>query len=173
MSIVRYLLAYGAAAYCADVIVRPSLIARDARRFANARGKPLLNVGCGTRASSIRSTVLGPTLWGDVNCDINAPTACVDGNRQPCQCDIHSLPYPDKFFGAVIASHVLEHVDDPASALRELHRVADRVYAIVPSWWAPHTWLHPGHRWYIRGNVAKPLWTRAQPSQPLLGPLLG
>lgn len=152
------ILAYGFAAYFADVIIRPSMVAKSARKFSDSVGKPLLNVGCGTRSSSIRSTVLGPTDWGDVNCDINASTPCVDGVRTPCHCDVHNLPYPDKHFGAVIASHVLEHVVDPVSAMAEMHRVSHRVYAIVPKWWALHTWLHPGHRWFISGNRATPLW---------------
>jgi len=62
--VIRALLAYSFAAYVADVVVRPSMVAKDARRFANSTGKPLLNVGCGTRASSVRSTILGPTSWG-------------------------------------------------------------------------------------------------------------
>jgi ubiquinone/menaquinone biosynthesis C-methylase UbiE len=158
---------YAAAAYCADVIVRPSLAARRAREYARSVGKPMLNVGCGTRISSVRSTLLGPTAWGDVNCDINTSTACVDGNLEPCHCDIHNLPYPDKHFGAVIASHVLEHVVDPVAAMAELVRVADRVYAITPHWAAPHTWLHPGHRWFIRGNRAVPLWNSGETTRLL------
>lgn len=157
--LIKAVLAYSFAAYCADVIVRPSIVAREARQYANSRRKPLLNVGCGTRASSIRSTILGPTSWGDVNCDINADAPCIDGVRTPCHCDVHNLPYPDKHFGAVIASHVIEHVVDPVAAMEEMHRVADRVYAIVPKWWAPHTWLHPGHRWFIRDGRAAPLWS--------------
>jgi len=167
MGLVKAFLAYSFAAYCADVIVRPALVAADARKYSNSVGKPLLNVGCGTRVSSVRSTILGPTSWGDVNCDINASAACEMGSTKPCYCDAHRLPFPDKHFGAVIASHVLEHVVDPAAVMAELHRVSDRVYAIVPKWWAPHTWLHPGHRWFIRGRHATPLWTGKATAQQL------
>ena len=52
----------------------------------------------------------------------------------------------------VIASPVLEHFEDPDAALVELHRVADEVFVITPHWAAPHTWLHPNHLWYRRGD---------------------
>jgi SAM-dependent methyltransferase len=37
--------------------------------------------------------------------------------------DVTALPFPDESFDLVICSHVLEHVQDDASALRELFRV--------------------------------------------------
>lgn len=143
---------WGVGAYCLDVLLRPSMVADEARRAARARRKPLLNVGCGTSQSSLRAALFGPTLWGDINCDIAAKGEWRLGDRQPCYGDIHQLPFPDKYFGAVIASHVVEHVDDPHRAMRELHRVADSVFVIVPKWWAPHTWLHPGHQWFFDDN---------------------
>lgn len=152
-----------AGAYVLDVLVRPAVLAREARKRADALGKPLLNVGAGTPRSSLRTVLFGPTLWGDVNCDISTG---VDGIEL---CDIQQLPYTDKQFGAVIASHVVEHVADPAQALHELERVADHVYAITPLWWAPHTWFHPGHLWYrdqrgdfrrLRGAEAIPVRNR-------------
>lgn len=75
-----------------------------------------------------------------------------------CHGDIQNIPYPDKYFGAVIASHVVEHVDDPDKALAEMHRVADRVYNIVPQFWAPHTWFYPDHKWFISDAGKIPLW---------------
>lgn len=98
--------------------------------------------------SSLRVFLLGPTKWGDVNCDLAA-----DGSGGVTFCNVQKLPYPDKYFGAVIASHVLEHVENPAAALSEMQRVADEVFIIVPAWWAPHTWLHPGHRWFLSPDL--------------------
>lgn len=138
------LLAWAGITYVADVLVRPAQVAKEAR--AAAGGKPLLNVGAGTSGSSVRAAVFGPTDWGDVNCDLNGPCGAIGF------CDAHSLPYADKTFGALIASHVVEHVTDPVRVLREFNRVADRVFVICPRWWAAHTWLHPGHRWYQRSD---------------------
>ena len=40
--------------------------------------------------------------------------------------DIVDLPFPDDSFDLILAIEVLEHVTDPASALRELARIATR-----------------------------------------------
>lgn len=42
------------------------------------------------------------------------------------QLDITRLELPEKSFQAVLCSHVLEHVEDDAGAMRELHRVTRR-----------------------------------------------
>jgi hypothetical protein len=162
-------LGFAAGAYTLDVIVRPQLIASKAIARARAIGKPVINVGAGTPGSSLRSLLLGPTLWGDVNIDIAADPHAPPGPGRVSYGDAHRLSYPPKFFGALIASHVLEHMDDPWKALREFHRVADEVYVITPRWWAPHTWLHPGHQWVIDDRLVTkctPLWRRSSP--PLL-----
>ena len=154
---IRSALLYAAGAYAADVLWTPERVARQAR--AAAGSKPVLNVGCGTGSSSLRAFLFGPTRWGDVNCDIAARRNCSTGYRRPCHCDAMNLPFPDKMFGAVIASHVLEHVSDPERAMAEFTRVADLSFVIVPKWWAPHTWLHPGHRFFIdQDGGLKPLW---------------
>lgn len=152
------LLCFAAGTYVLDVLVRPAEVAAAARERAMARRKPLLNVGAGTPTSSVRTGLFGPTLWGDVNLDIAAPDIA-PGPDWVAYGDAHALPYPDKHFGAVVASHVLEHVVDPHAVLAELHRVADEVYVITPPWWTPHAWLHPGHRWLRRPDGCfVPLW---------------
>ncbi|MFH2074044.1 MAG: methyltransferase domain-containing protein [Pseudomonadota bacterium] len=137
-----------AGTYIADVILRPYVIAGYARELARQLGKPLLNVGAGTRTSSLRCALLGPTTWGDVNLDV-AAVGTRPGPGSVSAGDIMAIPYPDRHFGVAIASHVLEHLERPDLAMNELHRVADYVIVILPRWWAFHTWAHPGHRWFI------------------------
>lgn len=149
---------YAGYAYYRDVIERPAKVALRARQYCESIGKPLLNIGAGTGSSSLRAALIGPTLWGDVNLDIAAPRNVPHGPSTVSYGEATQIPYPDKHFGAVIASHVLEHIDRPDLALAEWARVAHKSFVIVPTWWAPHTWLHPGHRWFIDGEHAWPLW---------------
>ncbi len=147
------LAAWIAGAYLVDVIVRPVFVAASARRAADSRGRPLLNIGAGTPGSSLRSLLLGPTLWGDVNLD-SAATGTDHGPDRVTFGDVLDLSeWPDGHFGAAIASHVLEHVEDPDQALAELYRVtAGPVFVVTPPWWAPHTYTHPGHRWLVSSD---------------------
>jgi len=149
--------AYCGVAYGYDVLYKPHKIAKQARKTADINNKPLLNIGAGTPKTSLRTYLFGPTLWGDVNMDIAGKGPCTPENV--CYGDIGKIPYPDKYFGAVIASHVVEHIPNPQKAMAEMHRVADKVYAITPVWWAPHTWIYWDHKWYRKENgTFMPLW---------------
>ncbi len=50
-------------------------------------------------------------------------TADITGNGVDCQCGMEEMPFPDRSFDAVIANHVLEHVEDDLRAMREIRRV--------------------------------------------------
>jgi predicted TPR repeat methyltransferase len=52
--------------------------------------------------------------------------------REVRQFDGYKIPYPDKHFDLAIAVHVLEHVEHERLFLRELARIARRVYIEVP-----------------------------------------
>ena len=158
---IKYGLAYAVGAYIIDVMLIPAAVAKQAREHANKVGRPMLNIGAGTPGSSLRVALLGPTLWGDVNIDIAADKSIPAGPNTVSYGDGHKLSqYPDGYFGAVTASHVLEHMDNPIQALSEWMRLVGndgQVLVTVPKWWAPHTWLHPGHKWYVEqdGTVHK------------------
>lgn len=142
--------AYSAAAYVIDVPVRRNMAARAARHYANARGKPLLNIGAGTGGTAL----FGETLYGDVNVDLGGRKDVPHGTRGAVTfADAQDLPFKTGSMGAVLASHLLEHVHDPERAKAEWLRVVggdpNALFIVTPSWWAPHTWLHPGHFWYF------------------------
>lgn len=114
------------------------LVFRKAKRAAESCGKPLLNAGC--------KSVYAES--SDVNLDIVARDVprFVKG-------DIQNLKmFADKEFGAVYASHVLEHVEDPDLALAELRRIAEHVFVITPLPFLPWAWFHPGHKWILWGT---------------------
>ena len=167
--LVKGALGYIGWAYHRDVVARPNAMARLARVYCDRVGKPLLNVGAGTPASSLRTLLMGPQLVGDVNVDIAAPGDVPHGKDRVSYADAMNLPWEDKSFGAVFASHVLEHLERPDLALAEWKRVADRVFLVSPSWWALHTYVHPGHKWFLSddGKQAYPLWTSRLQILPL------
>jgi len=115
-----------------DYYIRKEQVLTEARAYSASTGKPLLNVG-----SSCYCV-------GDINLDIINSGCCPNF----VQGTIEDLSmFTDKQFGAVFASHVLEHTEDPDKALAEMNRVADNVFLVLPSWFNPFAWLTPEHKW--------------------------
>ena len=83
-----------------------------------------------------------------VNVDVTAdtsPDVVHDLNRRP-------WPFADGQFDEVIATDVLEHLDDTAATMAELHRVcADgaRVEVVVPHYSSDGAFTDPTHRHYF------------------------
>jgi len=63
--------------------------------------------------------------------------------------DVQRIPFADQAFDVVICSHVLEHVEDPSVAIRELERVAPRGYVETPSASWEKLQGFPFHRWLV------------------------
>jgi uncharacterized protein YbaR (Trm112 family)/SAM-dependent methyltransferase len=63
--------------------------------------------------------------------------------------DGHNLPFKDKAFDYVIASHIIEHMDDPARFCSELQRVSRRGFIASPTEIAEHTFYWSFHKWYV------------------------
>jgi len=78
-----------------------------------ASGKRVLDVGCGVKP--YLPYFSGATSYVGVDVQDN-PNADLHGA-------IEELPVDDGSFDVVLATQVLEHVDDPSAAVRELHRV--------------------------------------------------
>jgi SAM-dependent methyltransferase len=89
---------------------RPLLTWLAEQRFA---GLDLLDVGCGDRPYeplfSEAATIVGFDVPGNAHADIHG--------------DIDAIPVEDASFDVVLCLQVLEHVPDPAAAVRELRRV--------------------------------------------------
>jgi SAM-dependent methyltransferase len=83
------------------------------REGAEAGGARVLDVGCGVKpyypyfASAV--SYVGVDVQENPNADLIG--------------SIEALPVEDASFDVVLCTQVLEHVDDPAAAVRELHRV--------------------------------------------------
>ncbi len=113
-------------------------IFNQAREAATKAGKPLLNVGCGYAYTEL----------SDVNLDIVSRDV-----KHFVRGDIQDLSmFKNKQFGAVYASHVVEHVEDLDVALRELDRIAENVFVVTPLPLWPWMWLWPTHKWVLWGS---------------------
>jgi SAM-dependent methyltransferase len=93
-----------------------------------------LNLGCGNHI-----------LPGFVNLDIS-PGPGVDVAH-----DLSKFPYPfkDGEFGFILASHVLEHLDDTIGVMGELHRILRPGGVLVlrfPYYLHPNAWVDPTHK---------------------------
>lgn len=172
MRLLRNAVLYSAATYILDVPMRRAAAAKAARAYADVRGLPLLNVGAGTG----KTALFGSTLYGDINTDIAGRRDVPHGTPGVVTyADAQDLrDFADGSIGAVLASHVLEHLPDPQKALAEWRRVVGgdekALFVVTPSWWAPHTWLHPGHYWYWKDNNGGLQGARAEQVQMLPAP---
>lgn len=125
-----------------------------ARAYAKSVGKPLLVVGGPLGGLNRKLTGVQGHGYGDVCIDVD-PAACA-GAPSDCKVvvgDVRSIPYPDRYFGAAFASHVLEHLSTVAEcerALAELRRVADAVFIAGPSKQAITGWVHPEHHLWVQ-----------------------
>lgn len=140
----------GGIGYFLDVPVRRSIAAKRARHYADSKGLPLLNVGAGTDGTAL----FGTTLYGDVNVDLYGSKDVPHGTPGTVTyADAQDLgDFKDGQFGAVLATHLIEHLDNPDAALSEFRRVTgndpDALFIVTPSWWSIVTWMHPAHLWY-------------------------
>ena len=110
-----------------------------ANTLSRGSDKPTISVGagCGQRGAF--------PSWGDLKCDIEPSGDCF-------YCDVMDLSeVPDKIYSVALASHVLEHVENPEYALKEIQRIADNV-VVLPSWSSPTAYLARSHRHVILGT---------------------
>lgn len=65
--------------------------------------------------------------------------------------DIQHLPFRDKCFDFVYCSHLLEHVDSPVQACKEIMRVGKRGYVETPAFGkdALFAWAKNMHKWHV------------------------
>lgn len=73
-----------------------------------------LDIGCGG------GTKFKPSPKGDINCDISVPSTKA---QNFIRCDAHFLPFKQNIFERVFLYSVLEHLEAPFKALKEIYEV--------------------------------------------------
>ena len=118
--------------------VRAPLAAWLRREGQGAAGKRVLDVGCGLKPYYPFFENAAAYVGVDV---VESPMTDIVGA-------IEALPVEDASFDVVLCTQVLEHVDDPPLAVRELHRVTapgGRVLASTHGTQVYHP--NPGDHW--------------------------
>ena len=82
----------------------------------------VLDIGCGYTANEFATTI----------CDTQDLSKFYK-SKDFIKLDNKILPFKDNHFDFVIASHVLEHVDDPKFFISELERVSTKGYIELPT----------------------------------------
>lgn len=123
----------------------------DAQAQAEKLGKPLLVAGGPWGALPYRYQFKVPAHGGgDVCLDID--WHALRGHPCGILSDVRHIPFRDECFGAVFASHILEHlstVEDAVAALNELKRVSDTVFVVSPSRQSIAAWLKREHHLWL------------------------
>ena len=108
-------------------IIQDKLIKRSSKNYIqsilskNTNWK-VLDIGCGYTANKFATTICDIQDLSHFYKDKNFVK--LDGNR---------LPFEDNHFDFVIASHVLEHVEDYKFFINELERVSSKGYIELPT----------------------------------------
>jgi SAM-dependent methyltransferase len=137
---------------------RRVLLAVLDRYLKPGKSNRILDVGCGT------GTMLGYlSRYGHaqgIDADEQAVRFCLErGVRDVQQVTASILPFEDGTFDLVTILDVLEHIDDDAGTLRELHRVlrpGGLLLVSVPAYrflWGPQDEISNHKRRYVAGTL--------------------
>lgn len=128
---------------------RQSIVTRLLGRYLSELPGRILDVGCGTGATSAAIAKGTPLLGIDLGPE--AVASARGRGLEVAQMDATSIGARSESFGLVVALDVLEHLDDPAAAAREFRRAlrpGGRLLVTVPAYqwlWSSHD-VALGHR---------------------------
>lgn len=98
------------------------LALKDVDFFSLPKGT-VLDVGCATGALLQRLREQGWTVSGVELCSPSAKYAREVRGLNVLNTTLESARFPDSSFDVVLASHLIEHLNDPRSFVRESHRI--------------------------------------------------
>lgn len=107
----------------------------------------VLDVGSGHNPHPRANVLLDKNIYD--NTDRSGKSIKIDNERLFFEGNAESMPFKDKEFDYLIASHVAEHCDNPEKFCRELVRVSKGGYIETPSKFAELLFDEPYHKWYV------------------------
>jgi SAM-dependent methyltransferase len=100
-------------------------------------GGMVLDVGCLGFAVHALGARVGRGDLRHAGVDYSEPDAVPSGfDYRPANLNKQTLPFPDDYFDLVVASHVIEHLDDPVAFFGDCARVCrpgGKIYVACPS----------------------------------------
>jgi SAM-dependent methyltransferase len=116
------------------------LFSRLIGRFGLPRDARILDIGTSTGTNLRMLRELGYTRSEGLDASEEAVRWCAEkGYGKVTRGDVCALPFADETFDCVLATDIIEHVDDDVTALREIRRVLKpdgRVLITVPAFMA-------------------------------------
>jgi len=110
----------------------------------------VLDIGSGHNPHPRADILVDRSL--EENIDRSGKPIKIDKKRPFIVGDVQYLPFKDKTFDYIIASHVAEHVENPETFCRELMLTGKRGYIETPSKIGEILLAEPFHRWYVYVN---------------------
>ena len=110
-----------------NITLDNKLIKRSSKKYiqsilSNNNNWKILDIGCGYSANKYATTI----------CDVQDLSKFYEG-KNFVKLEKKQLPFKDNEFDFVIASHVLEHVEDFKFFINELERVSNKGYIELPT----------------------------------------
>jgi glycosyltransferase involved in cell wall biosynthesis len=107
----------------------------------------VLDVGSGNRPNE-RANVLLERELGETEHRSGAKAFIPDGKKLVLG-DALNMPFLEKEFDYIIASHIAEHIENPDVFCRELSRVGKRGYIETPGMLCEFIFNEPFHKWLV------------------------
>ncbi len=127
----------------------------------------VLDVGSGHRPNKRADVLLDNELNETVH--RSGKKALVPNEKQMVVGDALSMPFADKQFDFVIASHIAEHVDDPQRLCAELCRVGKRGYIETPGALDEFFLNEKFHKWVVKREGARLVFREKKKFRPFSG----